>query len=99
MNGDRPQHPAWPEGFPFPGLPQPSPDDRVHGGPPPRDKRRSRALGQDIVGNMMGQICAWDDQQSPDAETLVAFLKAYDFAEAAVPNIDISNPLIDPFAG
>lgn len=98
MNGDRPQHPAWPQGQPFPGFPERSPDD-ARGGPPPRDRRRSRALGQDIVSNMMGQICAWDDPTAEDAETLIAFLKAYDFAEAAVPGIDISNPLIDPYAG
>lgn len=98
MNGDRPNHLAWPHGEPFPGLPQRSSEGN-NGGPPVRDRRRSRALGQDIVNNMMGQICAWDDPTAEDAETLIAFLKAYDFAEAAVANIDISNPNIDPFTG
>lgn len=99
MNGDRPNHLAWPPGVPFPGLPQPSPDDRSTGGPPPRDRRRSRALGQDITANMSGQIATWDAPNDEDSETLVAFLKAYDFAEGAIQGVDITNPLKDPYAG
>lgn len=98
MNGDRPNHLAWPPSEPFPGLPQRSSEGN-NGGPPVRDRRRSRALGQDIIGNMSGQIAAWDDPNPDDAETLIALLKAYDFAEGAVAGIDISNLALDPFAG
>ncbi len=80
------------------GYPEHSPDN-FNGGPPPRDRRRSRAQGQDLSGNQDGQLCTYDmGEQADEAETLVAYIKAYDFAEGAVNGIDISAAT-DPFSG
>lgn len=94
--GEYPDQPGWEKG----------------GGPPRRDKRRSRSLGQNIsavapaagafipgtaIGE--GQLAAWDSRtEDEEAETIVCYLKCYDFAEGAVNGVDISSAT-NPFSG
>ncbi len=88
---------AWPAHQPFPGYP-PRPPGHTQGGPPLRDQRKSRALGDNIQGNQAGQIATWDSPECLDGESLVAVLKAYAFAEGAVAGVDIQTAS-NPFAG
>lgn len=84
------------------------------GGPPRRDRRRSRNLGQNVAaiglsplaagfqkGIAIGdaQLAAWDPRsEDEEAETIVCYLKAYDFAEGAVDGVDIATAT-DPYSG
>ncbi len=79
-------------------YPEPS-SEGYNGGPPVRDQRRSRALGQNLVKNVDGQLCTYDmGQDAEEAETLVAYIKAYDFAEGAVNGVSIETAT-DPYEG
>jgi len=104
----------------FGNMPEPPPDNRGTDGtgrPPRRDRRRSRAQGDNLiisglalptaptggqswVGATTGQICSFDtgsDEAGDESQTLIAFLKAYDFAENAVTGI--AEGSVDPFKG
>ncbi len=83
------------------------------GGPPARDRRRSRAQGDNLVGTgsvqakptgaqgtpaaTTAQVCTFDGLPDDESMTLFAFIKAYDFAENAVSGLHAGA--LDPFAG
>jgi hypothetical protein len=82
------------------------------GAPPRRDKRRSRAQGQNVCAainpafsealpTLSAQLAAWDtgpDQCGEESSTIMVFLKTYDFAENAVTGLG-GGAVADPFAG
>jgi hypothetical protein len=83
------------------------------GAPPRRDRRRSRAQGQNIAARIIpgqfdmtrptrsAQIAAWDtgaDEDGEEASTVIVMLKTYDFSENAVTAIG-STPVANPFGG
>jgi hypothetical protein len=83
------------------------------GAPPRRDTRRSRAQGQNVAAvvlpnlftearpTLSAQLASWDtgpDENGEESSQLMAFFKAYDFAENAVTGIG-SAPVVDPFKG
>jgi len=114
-----PNAPGTTDRFPRRDVVLPVPPPRTNGGadgmgaPPRRDKRRSRAQGQNIAAvikpglftearpTLSAQLASWDtgpDEGGEESSTLMAFFKTYDFAENAVTATG-AGPIVDPFKG
>lgn len=114
-----PNAPGTTDRFPRRDAVLPVPPPRTNGGadgmgaPPRRDKRRSRAQGQNVAAiiipklfdearpTLSAQLASWDtgpDEGGEESSTLMAFFKTYDFAENAVTGLG-GAAVADPFKG